>query len=470
MSATMAAPDGAWPSPTVRLPLWAGLLATLLLPLASLWVPGGEIIRHAYPVVALACAAIWVDKAPGSFIAFASWLFMFTPLARRMIDLQTGYIDPNPVMLAPYLALIVCAPHGLAYILSGRRHSATLLVICLAIAWSLGLGLVRGQTTGALFDALKWMSPLLFLAYVLSGNRSARIGPGLITTLALFTLLAAVYALVQFALVPEWDAYWISMSPIGSSPIGIIGPAEPFELRVFGSMNSPHSLSSALAICVILLAAAPRSTFLLVAGLAFAAIAVTLQRSIAAELVVVLAMLACVAGRRIRGNILVLALLGAAAALASLSYIEIDLTPIIERFSLGADLASDESFNARLAQYENLVIWLADQPEGRGFGWRSFGDGIFFILDSGLIDSFLSLGIVGGMAYLGGVAALLLAALRTGFAAGGLALAASFAFFFNMGQLAFGFPLIGEHGFFTFLAAGLALAPTGLAREADVVV
>lgn len=438
-----------------RLGLYAGVALTILVACAGL-ATGAGVLRLAYLCVAVGCASLWIERRPGETLAFAAWLFMFTPLARRMIDVSAGYAEPNLTMLAPYLVLLMMAPRAVAYVLTGRKHAAAMAAMGLAIAWGLAVGLARGQPLGAMFDALKWFAPLFLLGYVLSMGLARDELARLLRDLAIFAILAAVYAFVQLSLVPEWDAYWIANSPIGSSPIGIIGPAEPFKLRVFGSMNSPNSLSTALAMIVMMIVAVRGKWYAVAAAIACAAIFITLQRSVVGGLALGLVLLAFYGSRNARSNIAGMSAFFGATALVALAYLSDDLTRVTERFSLGGSLGSDESFVIRLAQYTDFATWMADAMGGHGFGWRTFGE-VVFVLDSGIIDTFMSLGVVGGVAYFAGFVGLMLVTCERGVFFSGFATAAAIAALFNAAQLIFGFPLIGEHGFFTFLAIGLAL-------------
>lgn len=449
--------------------LWVAIATLALLPIASLAVPT-EALRPAFVAAAGAFAAALAFRQPRSYLSFLACLFFFAPLARRVIDNSIGYAEPNLVLLAPFVAILVSAPIGLAHVLAGRRFSAPLAVMMVAVWWGGFVGMLNGVLTGAALDGLKWGAPLLLLGYILARPLDDEDRRLLLRHLALFAGLAGAYALVQYALLPEWDRYWMTMSPLGSGPYGILGTPKPFQLRVFGSMNSPHSLSTSLAVAALLTLASRGGGYTVSMVLSAAGILVSLQRSVVALLVPLVGWAALTGTNVTRRRLAGVLALSMAAIVGLLSVSEDSLARVEERFT-EQDIAGDESLRIRLWQYSDAAVWVDERPEGRGFGWRSVSDGPVFVLDSGLIDTMMTLGAGPGLLYLFAFGVLVAAACTPAIWRGDFAGCAALAVVFSSVQLFFGFPLIGEHGFFTFLALGLALTarqPQALAAGSNV--
>ena len=68
-----------------------------------LTVNAASILRLAFPAGSLAVGALLFFRYPMFYIGFNWWLWFLTPLVRRLIDWKIGWLDPNPVLLAPFL-------------------------------------------------------------------------------------------------------------------------------------------------------------------------------------------------------------------------------------------------------------------------------------------------------------------------------------------------------------------------------
>lgn len=454
------------PAARLHLPLWIALAATAAV--AGLGgLAGSPLVRLLYVGLAVGCAAVWVDKSPRNYVVYTLFLFFFTPMARRIIDLSAGYADVNVTMLAPYLVLALAAPYALAFALGGRRYSSELLALILAIGWGLCLGALFNNLAEVLFIGLRWLGPPFLLGYMLYHRRSLDAGASLVGPIAAFAVLAALYAWVQYAFVPPWDRLWVENSPIGSGLIGIIGRAEPFSMRVFGSLNSPGSLATALAATAAICLALPSWRLAAAGPLIALGLPITLQRSVVGGLALAMLLLILAGDMATRVR---LGLLGAALAallLAAAAAGGDGAQGIVERFAVGSDLASDDSLQARLGQYADFGQWMTGMAGGRGLGWRSAlgGDGEIVVLDSGLIEVLVSLGVVAGTGFLVALGSLLLASLLEGARRGGAALGGAAAALLCLAQLPLGATHVGELGVFAFLGLGLALGHEPEARS-----
>lgn len=441
--------------------LGIALALVVAIPLTSFVVPTG-LLRLAFVATCGIFGALLAFGRPRDYLSFLAFLFFFTPLARRIVDYHAGYVDPNVVLVGPFLAVLASAPIAMAYVLAGRPFAVHLSALMVAVWWGAFVGLMEGQTLGVAYDVLKWLTPVLLLGFILARPPSPENRSRLLRDISVYAGLAGAYALVQYTLLPPWDKFWMESNPLGNGPIGILGVAEPFKLRVFGSMNSPHSLSTSLAMVALLTLARPGLGYTVSMLLSLGGILVSLQRSVVVLMVPLFGLALLNGPPRARARIV--AVLGLGAIALSLAFATSGdlLFRISERFLEHNNLSPDASMAVRLRQYSDAIVWLAEAPWGRGFGWRSLADGPVFVLDSGVLDALMTLGVAVGIVYLAAFLGLVATACIPAVLRGGVALPAALAVMFNSAQLLFGFPLIGEHGFFTFLALGLTLTAAGV--------
>ncbi|WP_237215766.1 O-antigen ligase family protein [Falsiroseomonas oryziterrae] len=375
-----------------------GLIALVMLGTA---VGLGGLMRLVFPMLALAVGvALLGTRRTGAYVCFCIWLFVLTPWLRRWMDLDLGWLRVNPVMLAPWaasapsLVLLLRMVAGPAFPLAGP-----MLVAIVAAGYGLVLGVAQGSLTGAVFDWLRYAVPPCFAALVIVAlPESPSLPRRVVRTLALGAALAGVYGVVQFTILPAWDAEWVR-DVIEFARMTSIGYPFPYEVRVFSLLNSPHSLAAFLGAAMPFLIVIPGPLQLVALACAAAGLLLTMARTywLAVAAAVLYLLVRGRPGLKVQAAIVVgglLVLLPAAAV-----FVPEAMTSVTERLAtLGADrLDADISANSREGDYRALVDLLEIQPLGVGLG-----NGLTF--DGQVIESYYALGLVAGSVYLAAVA------------------------------------------------------------------
>lgn len=228
------------------------LLSALLLggsAVLALAVPA--VVNLAFPVAAVALGVQLLSR--GRVVALwelTVWLYLFTPLLRRLVDWRGGFHENSPVLLAaPAVALL-----GVLAVRSSRLLrpvlAATFLGAVLATVYGALVGLVSYPPVVVAVASLQWLSPLALGLLVLLGRHDADdLRDAVLRVTRWGLLLIGGYGLVQFFFLPEWDAQW--MRDV-SDVLGSIGAPEPFEVRVFSTSNSSGPLGGTLGVLLLL--------------------------------------------------------------------------------------------------------------------------------------------------------------------------------------------------------------------------
>ena len=178
-----------------------------------------------------------------------------------------------------------------------------------------------------------------------------------------------------------------------------IGRPEPFEVRVFGTMNSPASFAAVLTIGILASVSRPLGFALPAVAVMSLAMALTQYRAGWGGLAVGLSYLLLAASAPVRFRILaagVLLFLGT-RLLATVPEMERTIT---HRLDTLTQLSNDESGQARLSQYAHFFSETEGLVVGQGLALsgatrRLDGRGIVNI-DGGLMEPFLAFGVFGG--------------------------------------------------------------------------
>jgi hypothetical protein len=384
------------------------LLAAAAAPAAS---PAASWVRWAFPAFAALVAGELVRRGrAATYLTFCLWLLILTPFVRRVVDARVGFAQANALMLAPYLAAMwagLQAPRFFAA--SGRPGQGPMLMVFAAVFYGFLLALAGGRFFPGTLDLLRWSVPPLLTCWLVVQRRHWQ---AICLEVRAWTLLAlpllSLYGLYQFVAPPRWDVLWMLNGGMTS-----IGRPQPFEIRVFGSMNSPASLAYYLEALILLTLAQSSKLRWLNAVLGLAALAVTLVRSAWLGLAVGVLLLLVRAPLRVRGAA-VMVVLGV-LALSPLALTNPRAERVIsQRVESLSNLASDKSFSDRKRDYLASVLEITERPWGQGLGIANVAANYTQqrrVVDGGPIEIFLSLGLICGSIYLGSIAALLIGAI-----------------------------------------------------------
>lgn len=447
-----------------RVVAWGAIAGLIALVVGGLAARAGGVLELVYPLAALAVGGLLYRRYPDLFVGFTLWVWLLTPEVRRLVDYQQGWNPTSPVMLAPYLVTALTL-FSLLYHLPKLQYSRLFAFgpVFLGLLYAFGVGLYKAGLLSAAFGLLNWLLPAAFAFYLAVGWREyPRHRQVLQRTFVWAVAILGSYGLLQFFNPPAWDRYWMISAPINS-----IGSPEPFEVRVFSTLNSPSPFAIVMtAGLLVLLSGGGGPLRWFAAGVGYTSFLLSLVRAAWGSFTV--GLLFVVVGSLRSRPWLLASLLVAALAAWPLVTVGPIAEVVEERLQTVTDLDDDTSFNARLDFYAEFAPQAFLSPVGQGLGTTGLATklgtaggnlGELGNFDSGIMNVGYSMGWPGTLLYAGGVASLLFYAFFRGKAQGDLFLKASQGVVITvLLQLVFTTSLVGVDGmvFWTFLGVSLA--------------
>ncbi|HEY6124995.1 MAG TPA: hypothetical protein VIV63_10095 [Steroidobacteraceae bacterium] len=387
----------------------AVVFAVLVLPVFLYVAHLAPLGRLLYPVANFLLAGYLFSRRSPWYASHCLLVFCFMSLARRLIDDQAGFDASNPALLTPYLCGLYTVITFFEYWSRPQpKKLGPFLVLMACIAYGTALAMLDGRFRSSIVDVLKWTVGPLFAVYLLANRHNI---PDLRRIFEPCLIAAAVvmslYGVWQFVSPSSWDATWVH----GVLELGFnsIGRPEPFQLRVFSTMNSPGSFGAVLSAGVILALKRRLPICLLAVAPMLVGLALCQYRSLwaATALAIVLVALAPSTGVR-RTNILALFFVGLMLASTALSPQIRDA--VAKRAASLTELEGDESLRKRLEQYnevlqhDNLIVGdgLAINGASRRLDNRHTVE-----IDGALIEVYRAMGVFGGTAFFLSIAALI---------------------------------------------------------------
>ncbi|MFS2008934.1 O-antigen ligase family protein [Azospirillum sp. CT11-132] len=377
------------------------------------------VLEIVFPIGALAVGALLVTRDPARFAAFTWWLWFLTPEVRRLVDYQSGWSVISPIMVTPF---VVGAMSWLviAQYLPMLRYRAFFgfVPVMLGISYAYVNGITQAGVAAATFALLNWLIPVTLGLYVaLHWPIYPQMRDAVLRAFVLGLALVGGYGLIQYFLMPAWDARWLLN--VGMTNQGL---PLPMQVRVFSTMNSSGPLAFLLVTGLALLPAA-RGVLVPVAGaLALGSLLLSLVRAawLAGLFSFTWLMLTMPGRHRMR-----LIAVGVGLVLCSLPLLSVPKVnqAIVSRFDTLNSMESDRSFQDRQEFYVTFLFYAMTEVRGAGLGTIDTATkltnedghlGILANFDSGILRVPYELGWPGALGYVAGLIALTAGMLRRG--------------------------------------------------------
>lgn len=400
--------------------------------------------------------------------AFCLAVFAFSPFLRRVADYHAGFLTFNPILLAPYVTPLPCILPLLKQVLRPERRWLFLTMLA-CFTYGCVLALAQNNVTQALFEPLRWVTPIALCAFIMERpDYAPAMRRSIVHALMIMVVVLTIYGISQYYNPPLWDTLWM---------VNVHNPTFGFpvarEIRVFSMLNSPASAALFVSAAMLILASEPGwAPLIAIAGLPL--IGLTIIRSAWVELSVgLLVMLLMVPWRRKAWLIafLVLATLAISTLLSSRDYLPNEIRYLIsDRLDTLVNLRKDPSADERLSTYGQFYSRIADSPLGEGFGVN--GSTMSDLakqnrpaLDSAIMESFLTFGVLGGIIYFLSLLGVLANGYRACRAGGGRLAGCVAAFCAMLACMPLGTTQIGEVGVVAWTGMGLLLADYDFRRR-----
>jgi hypothetical protein len=350
--------------------------------------------------------------------ALATLLFLvLLAFIRRVLIADAGFTSNDPLLLVgPVVALFLLYR---LYIVEGRRNHDRLFKLMVALLAVAVLQVFNPYAIGGLLAAAGGLLfvgvPMLwfFVGRELCDRRSVTV---MIYGTIGVACLVAVYGLLQtrFGSVPSWDRAWVQANGYGSL---FVGDRVTSNLRrPFGTFSSNQEFAAFMSIAVTFVAALVlRRRYVAALALPLLVLALFLAGGRGYMVTTALAgviLLALLTRQRLAGALVVIVgVLGAYGA-ASTFGPRIDRAAgltgdaIVERNVSGILNPLDPNKSTVILHWENIVRGFADgitHPAGRGTGATSIAttltDSENVDTENDIANSFVNLGLVGGLLY-----------------------------------------------------------------------
>ena len=381
----------------------------------------GSLLTLAFPVLATMTGLWLYFRSPARYVGFMWWLWFLSPEVRRLADWSKGGFTPTSLIQIAPLAVTMISGIGLIrhYPLLAQRRGLPVLLILAGLAYAFMVGVVSSGPLAATYDLANWLYPLLIGFHIMANTRNyPAFRDTIVNTFIWGMLVMGGYGVVQFVIMPPWDALWMLGSQMNSQ-----GDPVPMGVRVFSTMNSSGPFAFAMMGAMVYVMAANHRVRWIAAVLGFFAFALSLVRSTWGGWVVAMLVQLVKSNNRVRVRIV-----GSAIVLAGLCVPLLVVGPVAERMQTRlnsiVNLKDDQSYAARNQFYATFAQKAFTDVSGEGMGATGTSTklsndggqlGQYGNFDSGVMNIPFVLGWPGTLLYLSGILWLMVRAMLASF-------------------------------------------------------
>lgn len=374
-------------------PAWTAILALFLFSALLILAGAGKILNLAFPVGSFAVGAFLYFRYPILYIGFSWWMLFLTPLVRRLADYRSGFTDPSPILIAPYLVIGLTLVTVWQYFPKTHRQGGLPFVLSLiGVFYAFLIGLINRQPSMVGRDLLDWLPPVSFGFHLwVNWPNYPSYRQNIQRTFLWGVLVMGVYGIVQFIVAPQWDLLWIKNVPIANSNGGIPGP---LALRVWSTTTSPEPFAGLMAAALLLLFTRKGALSLSASVAGYMSLLLTLVRS--AWLGWFAGFLTLASSLKAKHQMrLIIIVLVMAVLVVPLTTVEPFSEKINDRLGTFSNVEEDASAQSRKDTFNDLIGSALTNFVGDGIGGGP--------IDSALLATLIYFGWLGTIFYMGGM-------------------------------------------------------------------
>ena len=215
---------------------WIVILGFILMTAACILAGAGKILNLAFPMGAFAIGVFLYLRYPILYMGFTWWIFFLAPLVRRLADYRSGFTDPSPILLSPFLVILVTLATLYQNLPRTHRQGGLPFVLSFAgLFYGLLLGIFLGSPIRVVKGGLESLTPVLLGFHLFVNWRNyPSYRQNIQRTFVWGVLVTGIYGMFQYLVAPEWDRFWLIKTEMLTA-----GTPEPLGIRVWSTMNGP---------------------------------------------------------------------------------------------------------------------------------------------------------------------------------------------------------------------------------------
>jgi hypothetical protein len=407
-----------------------------------------KLINYFFPIGAVLTGLFLYFRYPILYSGFVWWIWFLAAFLRRIVDWRSGFTDPSPILLTPFLVALISVIGLLRTLPNSHRNGSHVFTFpFISILYAFLIGIVNFSVLTSMLSGFEWVSPVVFGSFYFLNWRDYPIYSKHVQKVFLmYVLVSGIYGIYQYLVAPEWDRLWLISTKMLS-----VGQPEPLGIRVWSIMHSPGVFAPAMMAGLLLLFSNTNPLGIPAMAVGYLSFLLSLLRASWIGWIVGASSLVSSLKPKLQFRFVLIVLIGSICVIPLVT-IEPFSTVILPRLETFSNLSEDGSGQDRQGIYAETIDAAASNFLGSGLN-KING------FDSGFLTTILSLGWLGSIVYLGSIIIILVQVIQSKYIGRDAFASAAKAIVFGMAiQMFFGSSMLGLPGTILWSFAGLSLA------------
>jgi uncharacterized membrane protein len=355
------------------------------------FVGPSKVLNYAFPGLSFLVAIVLYSRNPILYNGFSWWIWFLAALVRRLVDLRSGFTEPSPLLLAPYLVnMASCMTMWQSLIRKIQADDIPFLLVFYGVLYGAIVGAITKSLTTVFIGTLNWMAPIVFGFHI---YKNWRFYPEYKqNTQRVFIwgiLVMGVYGIFQYFQLSKWDLLWLKETGMESST-GSIDDSTGGGMRIWSTMQSTEPFSAVMAGGLLLLISRESPLSMASSIVGYIAFLLTLARSAWLGWIAGLIKITLTLNPKQKARLLSL-LICLSIFVVPLSLNEQFSEKITGRLDSLSNVKEDASAQIRQDDFNRQINQALTNPVGNGIENNS--------MDSALLSTLFYLGWVGTIPY-----------------------------------------------------------------------
>ena len=378
---------------------WTAILVLSIFTALLIIAGGGKILNLVFPAGSLVVGIFLYFRAPLLYMGFSWWLWFLTPLVRRLADYRSGFNDPSPILLAPYLVSLITIITFWQYLPKIHQLGGLpFLLSTTGVFYGFLIGLINKPGFPVARDCLDWLTPIFLGFYLFVNWRDYPHYRQNIQRVFIWgVLVTGIYAIFQYRKIPEWDLFWVNN--VGMNSVFVGSSDEAGSIRMFSTMQSTEVFAAFISASLLFLLTSPGVLSLSASLVGYFALLFTFVRSAWLGWLVGFLTLVTSLTAKFQMRLILFVLILAVCILPLATTEKIFSEQLNERFASLSNIQEDGSAKGRSENFRESIGTALFTIVGEGLGGSGF--------DNNLLAILFKLGWIGSILYVSGLASLI---------------------------------------------------------------
>ena len=151
---------------------WLAIGGLIFFTVVGIFGGAGGLVRQIFPVASFVVGVFLYARYPILYLGFTWWIWFLIALIRRIIDFKSGWVEPSPILVTPFLVTLITSYTFIRHLPKSYRMGGLPFILAIfSVIYGFLVGLVHfppivvvAYNAGLAYSCPVWFSYICELA------------------------------------------------------------------------------------------------------------------------------------------------------------------------------------------------------------------------------------------------------------------------------------------------------------------